>query len=376
MIPLVSATTLHLLLCLLHRVVQDFTELPSTAKEPPSEDASGTEEKKPEKGGKKERDGVTDGKKRETSSKEDQSGKHKGAVVTKPTEDDKSRLLRDKLYDDHVEHFIPVLLKLATKLVQYGHLYVCQDMFLPGQQTAEEIETVIQKMLSVSGKSFFQAKLSRPLFYIHIPEHMRERLKLWNLALLLDPGQTEKLCNRDPDEMDIVEEIVSFLDCSYTSFAGQRTFDPSRILKSTITTLVSLLAVFFELNPEKSRESFMKATVPLATDLVTEFITNEQSKDAIDGQASMRKIVEICDSNTFTLQCMHHRVVECFQLAQSPAIHGHTFQGDLLEDILGFLTQLLESSANWPVLASLEENAVPTSEEERERVRECVCVCV
>ena len=362
MISLVSATTLHLLLCLLHRIVQDYTELPPATKEPPSKVASGAEGKA-EKAGKKEGgDGAADGPKQETPPKEDQSGKEKGSVApVKPTEDEKSRLLRDKLYTDHVECFIPVLLKLASKLVQFAHLYICQDMFLPAQSAAEETEEVIQKMLSVSGKSFFQAKLSRPLFYGHIPEHMRERLKLWNMALLLDPAQTEKLCNRDPDEMDIVEEIVNFLDSSYTSFAGQRAFDPSRVLKSTISTLVSLLALFFELNPEKSRESFMKATVPLATDLVTEFITNEQSKDAIDGQASMRKIVEICDSNTFTLQCMHRRVVECFQLAQSPAIQGHTFQGDILEDILGFLTQLLDSSANWPVLASLEENAVPTS---------------
>lgn len=358
MIPLVSVTTLHLLLCLLHRVVQDFTEGSPTPDgiEALSKEFPGGEEKKIES-----KEVGTTGSKGDGIASKDEGSKQTEAIA-KPTEDDKSRLLREKFYDSHVEQFIPVLLKLAMKLVEYGHLYVCQDIFQPGQPADEKIDLVIRKILSVSGKSFFQAKLNRPLFFSHIPEHMRERLKFWNMSLLLDPGQTEKLCSHDPDEMDIIEEIFSFLDSSYTSFAGQRTFDPSRILKSTISTLVSLLALFFELNPEKSRESFMKATVPLATDLVTEFVTNELSKDAIDRQDSMRKIVGICDSNTFTLQCMHHRVVECFQLVQCPAIHGHTFQGELLEDIFGLLTQLLEGSANWPVLTSLEENTVPTSE--------------
>ena len=328
MLPLLSISSIDLLLCLLQRALQSVIE-----------------------------DGEEDEEEEEKAKKENEE-KEKEKKQAKDKENDKDSEItqEEKVYDLYAERLIPLLLNVATKLTAFSHMYVCSDIFHQPRQIAEEMETVVSRLISISSKKFVCAKIPQSLFYRHIPEATQERLKFWNQALLIDREHKQILSVPDSDNLNLIEELRSFLDLSYTAFAGLKTFDPARLLKSAMFTLSSVLLFLLELQPKKSINKYVSGVIPLATDPTYEFLANE----SVQGQIAELADATLTDTS-FSQECVRHIIKESFSLIVCPAISGHTFQGTVLEDVFGLLSALLDCSDEWPVLASLLDEHSDTS---------------
>ena len=321
MLPLLSITSVDLLLCLLQRALQSVID--GEEEEEEVEEKAKESEKKEEKENEK---------------------------------DEEDRTEEEKVYDTYAEQLIPLLLNVATKLTAFSHMYVCSDIFHQPRQIAEEMETVVSRLISISSKKFVSNKIPQSLFYRHIPEATQERLKFWNQALLIDREHKQILSVPDSDNVNLIEELRSFLDLSYTAFAGHKTFDPARLLKSAMFTLSSILLFLLELHPKKSINTYLSGVIPLATDPTYEFLAN----DSVQSQIAELADATLTDTS-FSQECVRHIVKESFSLIVCPAISGHTFQGTVLEDVFGLLSALLDSSDESPVLATLMDEHSDTS---------------
>lgn len=220
----------------------------------------------------------------------------------------------------------------------------------PAPQLSEIPQSVLHFLLKLSGKTPFQTKDSKTLFQAHIPEEVREKLKQWNSALPIDPTLKLKLCTQSVEEMQINECMESFLGLHFTAFAGSRTFDPSRSLKSMISSLLRLLYKVTELNPKES-SNVICSLFPLGCDALMEFAHSE-----------LLKLIEHSGEKAFSLECIKYQIAECIKLVQLPGIQDCSLLGPVLADFFAFLGSILESSSDWAVLSLLDTGEPSTGQ--------------
>ena len=289
--PLISITTINMLLCLIQRTLQEaLEEDEDEEKEEEEEEAMDIEKEKEEDGeaGEKEQN------KEEAEEAEDEVEEEEEGPG-------------QEFYDRYADKLVPVLLKVASKLVSYGHLYVCRDVQTE-QGLAEDMEKVIKKLLSISGIKLITSKTKcKPSFMSHIPNSMHERLKTWNSSILLDQVLLDKLCSYSADKINLFDELWVLLDISFNSFANYRTFEPTRSLKTSISTVMVLLASVLELRSQKSTETFLDGVVPLSIDLITEFCVERMGNDGIM-EAPLKEICNLFEGDVFSRACIKHRV--------------------------------------------------------------------
>ena len=247
---------------------------------------------------------------------------------------------------------MPVLISTALKVVRYGHHYALGSVSQPvvAPLLSEIPQSMLHFLLKLSGKTPFQTKDSKTLFHAHIPEEVQERLKQWNSALPIDPVHKLKFCNQSVEEMQINECMEAFLGLHFTAFAGSRTFDPSRSLKSAISSLLSLLYNVTDLNPTESGD-MIYSLFPLGCDALMEFAHTE-----------LLKLIELSREKVFSLECMKYQIAECVQLVQLPGIQDCSLLGPVLADFFAFLGSVLESSSNWAVLSLLDAGEPSTGQ--------------
>lgn len=339
MLPLLSISSIDLLMCLLQRALQSIVD---------EDEEEAERARKEEKESEEEREREREKKQAEDEKEKERDGKD---AEIDPTSG-------ERIYNKHAGHIVPVLLKVAAKLTDFSHIYICSDIFHQPRLIAEEMEGVVSQLLKISSKLLIHEKIPQSLFFKHLPESTHERLKHWNQALLID-REHKQISVPYSDNLSLIEELRSFLDLSYTAFAGLKTFDPARLLKSAMFTLTSLLQFFLELCPKKSLDEFLSGVIPLATDLTYEFLANDRVQ-GLHCQPILKQISEFVDENktinSFSQACICHIVKESFSLVVCPAISGHTFQGSVLEDVFGLLAAMLDNSVYWPVLSELMDD--------------------
>lgn len=258
MLPLISITAMNLLLCLLQRSLHESTDI--------SVDS-------------------------ETCVQSDESN-----------EDE----LRRMFYTTYAAKFIPSLLKVIKKFISYGHTYICRNIFLPDHSLAEDLEDIVKCVISVSSSKFpLKTPVDRHYFASHIPGTVLDQLKSWNASLLLDSAQIEKVSLCQFEKINLLDEFNSLLTLSLNSFASHRTFDPTRLLKTTLNSALTLLLSILNLSPQESTAAYLKDVVPFATDLVTEFTFDNEINES---EMPLHEIASLFDADIFNRQCIQHKV--------------------------------------------------------------------
>ena len=261
----------------------------------------------------------------------------------------------EAFYAAHGEGLIHILMKVASKLLVY-----CRRYAMIGNQTGSFPPTtepplpVLDGMLKLAGSTPLQTKDAVPLFHTHIPDEVRDRLKAWNAALLIDPAHKEKLCSHDLDS-PVSDLIVQFLNLHFRAFTGTRPFDPTRCFKSTLSSLMSLLSTLFEMAPQEifnppqqqvgvlpQGSKFLADVVPLSCDVMMEFCGSD-----------MLKLIKLCGEKAFSLALSKHCVRESFKLLQLPKMQTCHLLGPLLADFFGLLGSMLDDPASQSVLSIL-----------------------
>lgn len=263
-------------------------------------------------------------------------------VSTSPTTEASSSKQKE-FFKAHGSKLITTLVKTASKLLTYCRLYAMmigdQPVFLPLYTNIPQ--SVLEGIVQLAGRDPLQPKDSKPLFHSHIPDEVKDRLKLWNGALLIDPTLKEKVCSHDP-EVPVSDLMVQFLNVHFSAFTGTRTFDPARCLKSTLSSIMSLLSTVFEMNPAESGQD-LSSIVPLTCDTMMEFCG-----------ADFLKLIKICGEKSFSQQISEHRVRECIALVQLPKMQKCSLLGPLLADFFALLSSMLDSAPHAPVVAKLK----------------------
>ena len=294
----------------------------------------------------------------------------------------------EAFYTAHGESLVQILMKVTSKLLIYCRLYamIGNQPGTPSPFTGELLLPALDGIMKLAGRDPLQSKDTKPLFHTHIPDEVRDRLKVWNQALLIDPTHKERLCSHDLDH-PISDIIVQFLNLHFCAFTGTRSFDPTRCFKSTLSSLISLLSTLFEMTPQgildppdNSNEGpppeiikFLGGLVPLSCDITMEFCA-----------ADMLKLVKLCGDKVFSLGVTEHRVRESSKLIQLPQIQNCHLLGPLLADYFSMLGALLDDGVSEPVLLTLTPDNTDCSESSDlciilavyASVCVCVCVCV
>jgi hypothetical protein len=311
-LPMMSLMAVNLVICLLHRTLLANTE--------PTADDVGTDE--------------TDKDKEPNSSSTEDSGDQ----------------LKLKFYQTHSDTLIPILLNVIRKLLFLSHHFICRcyNDSSPEQHISDDMVEVINKILDISGVDVKPQNAS--LFIRHIPPSMAERLKTWNFTPLLQITEIE--------DSFTVQDFFNFLNICFKSYCGTATYSSCQLLKTTLLTSTNLLASILKLNPEEGIK-YLPDVVPLGTDTMMEFTMKEvrdSSNITVSNSYPMKRIANMFGSKVFHHDCIRHKVLESFKLVQLSQLAGHSFQGDLLEDMFLLLSQLLDSSSHWSILSSLDEN--------------------
>ena len=346
LLPVFSIIALDFLICLLTRVVVDETE-PEEEDEEEEEEDTGTSSVLP----------ILPS---QTSSNKSPSPPPRGVS-----------LKEEVFYSTHGEGLVHVLLKATSKLLVYCRLYAMignkdGDSLLGGGLSREALDGI----MVLAGRDPLQAKDAKPLFHTHIPDEVRDRIKVWNGVLLIDPAHKEKLCNHDLDS-SVGELIVQFLNLHLLTFTGVHSFGHTRCLKSALSSLLSLLSTLFDMAPPETfvapdgtslplppkGAALLSGLVPLSCDVMTEF-----------SAADMLKLVKICGEKAFSLAVCEHRVREGSRLLQLPKMANCQLLGPLLADFFVLLGSMLEDTGCRAVLAGLGPDSTDCSK--------CVCVCV
>lgn len=265
----------------------------------------------------------------------------------------------EAFYKAYGERLIQILLKTAAKLLGFCRLYAMignQPGYVP--PFTDPPQSVLDGIMKLSGRDPLQAKDKKLLFHAHIPDEVRDRIKMWNMALLIDPAHKEKLCSHDLDS-PVSDLMVQFLNLHFCAFTGTRTFDPTRCMKSSLSSLMSLLSTLFEMTPqgifnppEVSTDSptepsaYLVSLVPLSCDVMMEFCGSD-----------LLKLIKILGDKSFSLSISEHRVKESFKLLQLPNIRGCHLLGSLLADFFSMLSSMLEDTASQPVLSILKPDS-------------------
>lgn len=349
MLPLFCVIALDFLICLLTRVVVDETE--------PDDEEDEEEEEEEEK---------TTSKSKSTvppipppppvpSSNKSPPPPLKGLKVDEGDQPFVISPKEEAFYSTHGEGLVNILLKTTAKLLVYSRLYAMIGNHAGAPPSFTELsQTALDGIMKLAGRDPLQPKDSKPLFHAHIPDEVRERFKMWNSALPIDPTHKEKLCNHDLDS-SVSDLIAQFLNLHLSAFTGPRHFGPTRCFKSTLSSLLSLLSTLFEMCPPETftipegstslparGSGLVSGLVPLSCDVMMEFCA-----------ADMLKLVKICGEKPFSLAVLEHRVRQSSRLLQLPKMTDCHLLGPLLADFFGLLGSLLEDTASRPVLATL-----------------------
>ena len=318
---LLGMIAINILLSMLQRSIQGAVENESEdeAEEEGEGEGQGEEpEKKAEAGedkGKEEEEEkkeLTSEEKEQTSEEKDKINEEKKGGEEKdekPEEGVAELTPGHDFYDKFASSLVPVVLKVISKLLSFAHLYICRDVVQTEQGMNEDIEDVIRTLVSVSGMKLIAAKTTKQKlsFLSHIPEAMRERLKNWNSSILLDQSLLDRIWSCTTDRINLFDEIWVLLDISQYSLSVKQTFDPTRCLKTSISTGLIVLSSILELRPEESSKHFLEGVAPLCTDLMTEFAADDNSNDAaLD--SPLKEISTLFDIGVFRRACIKHRV--------------------------------------------------------------------
>ena len=346
-LPLFCVIALDFLICLLTRVVVDETE-PDEEEEEEEEDGKNAPKTKspvtpvppPPPG---------------SSSNKSPPPPPKVGGVDEPNQPYVISSKEVAFYSTHGEGLVNILLNTTEKLLVYCRLYAMIGNQTGGRPSFNELsQTALDGIMKLAGRDPLQPKDTKPLFHAHIPDEVRERLKTWNSALLIDPAHKEKLCNHDLDS-SVSDIIVQFLNLHLSAFTGPRFFGPTRCFKSTLSSLLSLLSTLFEMCPPQTftvpeestslparGSSLLSGLVPLSCDVMMEFCG-----------ADMLKLVKICGDKQFSLAVLEHRFRQSSRLLQLPRMTGCNLLGPLLADFFGLLGSLLDDASSKPVLSTL-----------------------
>ena len=340
-LPLMCIIALDFLLCLIIRAILDDT---GEEDEEEEEEEKKEEEEEEEEKGKEE---VGGGKPDKSSPKEDEK-------KTESEDKERSTSLDVAFFDKFGKVLIPLTVKVAQKLLKHSHLYalsVATPNLSPSTPQQNEVPLpALESLLHLSGKDPLHPKDSKSLFGPHIPEVVKEHLKLWSAALLVDPNHKQKLCAHSVEDIQIDKCMDTFLDLHFMAFAGTRTFNPSRSLKSTLSTVVMLLSNLFDLKRSESA-GMMKEIVPISCDVLMEF-----------AHTDLAKVIQIGDKKVFSLDCMRYKLAESFQLVRLPGMQDCNLLGPVLADLFTFFGSILDTTTDWTVLDQLGSGETPTSE--------------
>ena len=246
----------------------------------------------------------------------------------------------EAIFEQFGRRLVPVLIKTAQKLLQYCHVYALSDSTSLDMvsDTSDPNYQVLEMLISLSSKNPIFPKDSKPFFGGLIAEPIKERLKSWSSALPVDPALKEKLCTQYTDDIKIEEFMLNLLELHFTAFAGTRTFDPTRSLKSTLSSIVSLLLHLFDLKPSVSEEMGLDV-VPLGCDVMMEF-------------AHLEVLKLISDEMQFLTECNKFKVKKSIELICRPGMEGNTLIGAVLADLFTLLGSLFGTPSDHEVLMS------------------------
>ena len=325
MLPLMCIIALDFLVCLLTRAILGEVESAHETAEKASEEAPLI--------------------KKETTDEKKEEDEKKPASEKEAVEDDDSDGGEDSpeceaVFEKFGRRLVPVLIKTASKLLQYCHVYALSDSTSLDKisDTNDPNFQVLEMFLSLSSKNPIFPKDSKPLFSHLMAEPIKERLKSWSVALPVDPSLKEKLCTRSVDDIKIEEFMLNLLELHFTAFAGSRTFDPARSLKSTLSSIISLLQHLFDLKSSVSEEMGM-TVVPLGCDVMMEF-------------AHLEVLKLISDELQFLTECNKYKVKKSIELICRPGMEGNTLIGTVLADLFALLSSLFASPSDHEVLLS------------------------
>lgn len=333
MLPLMCIIALDFLICLLTRAILGEVETAQDEAEKESEEAPLIKEEATEE------------------KKEDEKKPEKAEL----TEDESDGEEEDSpeceaIFEQFGRRLVPVLIKTAQKLLQYCHVYALSDStgLDKVSDTSDPNYQVLEMLLSLSSRNPIFPKDSKPLFGNLIAEPIKERLKSWSIALPVDPSLKEKLCTRNADDIKIEESMMSLLELHFTAFAGTRTFDPTRSLKSTLSSIVSLLQHLFDLKSSVSEEMGLDV-VPLGCDVMMEF-------------AHLEVLKLISDETQFLTECNKFKVKKSIELICRPGMEGNSLIGTVLADLFTLLSSLFGTPSDHEVLMSFNSEHQAASE--------------
>lgn len=268
---------------------------------------------------------------------------------------DEEKSGEEAFFNKFGRNLIPLVVKVTRKLLKYSHSYTLPVAApnlstTPSPQLSEMPSLALESLLRLSGKDPLSPKESKSLFGSHIPDVVKERVKLWNAALLIDSTQKQKLSAHSVEDIQIDKCMVTFLDLHFMAFAGTRTFNPSRSLKSTLSSALNLLLNLFSLKPSES-VNMTGEIVPISCDILMEF-----------AHSDLAKLIQNSSKEAFSLDCMRYKLTESFQLFRLPGMQDCHLLGPVLADFFSLLRSMLGTATDWPVLAQLGAGDPPTSE--------------
>lgn len=204
-----------------------------------------------------------------------------------PVNNEGNKKMKESSYNEKVEKLskecfnsrglslIPILLKVIKKLVSYSHMYVCRGGLHSSQDINEDIQDVINHLLSVSSTTLVSTKTTdEPAFYSQIPEFIQNLIKRWNSTIVLEGVVLERIQSGGFDKVGLFEELWMLVSIALSSFAVQQTFEPCCALKSVLYFSISLLYSLFYLD-QKSCQEFLPDVTPLFVDSLTKFAAIE-----------------------------------------------------------------------------------------------------
>ena len=281
---------------------------------------------------------------------EAKSAQREGGDSAKEAEDrNRAQSLRETFYERHCSYLAPILIKSLVKLLNYAHAYVVS----PSNQlaiTSAVPLTVLNGLLAFSGGSLLHPKDKKSHFCNHLPSEVLDRLKSWSAALPIDASHKEDLSTKSAEEFNLSNHMLKFLDLHYTAFAGTRTYDPTRSLKSTVSSVLFLLHRMLQLKPSEGKEVVLQL-VPVACDVMADFAHSE-----------LRKLVKIGDEAAFSLASRQFKLSHCFDLVRLPSMRSCNLLGPVLTDLFDLLSTMLDNPDDWPVLSLLSDPSSSTSE--------------
>ena len=193
----------------------------------------------------------------------------------------------------------PVVIKVLYRLLSCAHLYVSPTQLGSGEgeEATPQVREALETLLSLSGKNPLAPK-EHSVLASHLPAAVQERLKAWESSLAMDSSLKKKLSVQGDAQVETC--LLKFLDCHLMAFAGSRTFDPSRGLRSTIFAVLGLLEYMFgvfhemEAEGEDKKKAVTEAVVALSCDATMEF-------------CQMELLRFLLVNSEFASRCLHYK---------------------------------------------------------------------